>query len=49
MTARRALAALLARLFPDRGRHQRIPDPDATVILPRIPPGPATTETRPTR
>ena len=39
MSGRRLLAALLARLFPGRGRHHRIPDPDDTIILPRIPPG----------
>ena len=40
MTARRALAALLARLFPGRGGHDRTPGPDDTVVFPRIPPGP---------
>lgn len=37
MTGRRLLAALLARLFPGRGRHHRTPGADDTVILPRLP------------
>ena len=37
MTTRGALAVLLARLFPRRGRHHRTPGPDDTVTLPRIP------------
>ena len=39
MTARRALVALLARLFPGRGGHHHTPGPDDTVVFPRIPPG----------
>ena len=36
MTGGRALAALLARLFPSRGRHRYIPGADDTLDLPRI-------------
>ena len=34
----RLLVAVLARMFPGRGRHQHAPGPDETVILPRVPP-----------
>ena len=33
----RLLAALAARLFPHRGRHQRLPDPDDTADMPVVP------------
>jgi hypothetical protein len=33
----RLLAALAGRLFPGRGRHQRLPDPDDTADLPVVP------------
>jgi hypothetical protein len=36
MTARRALAGLLARAFPGRGRHRRDPLPEETLVLPRV-------------
>lgn len=41
MTPRRAIAALLARIRPARGRHVQIPSED-TVVFPGIPPDPGT-------